>query len=105
MCGGHRRKPPSEDNDEQEANAGDPASSQALGFAGTKATTEKYVLPAATHVGETITVYTGPASNPDKVEAVAASKAKPHKKKSAKKKTHEASSTQQAATKKKKSSQ
>jgi D-alanyl-D-alanine carboxypeptidase len=105
MCGGHRRKPPSEDNDEQEANAGDPASSQALGFAGTKATTEKYVLPAATHVGETIVVYTGPASNPDKVEAVAASKAKPHKKKSAKKKTHEASSTQQAATKKKKSSQ
>jgi D-alanyl-D-alanine carboxypeptidase len=84
MCGGHRRKPPSEDNDEQEANAGDAASSQALGFAGTKAATEKYVLPAATHVGETITVYTGPANNPDKVEAVAASKAKPHKKKTVK---------------------
>jgi D-alanyl-D-alanine carboxypeptidase len=112
MCGSHRRKPPSEDNDEQEANAGggDPASSQALGFAGTKATTEKYVLPAATHVGETITVYTGPANNPDKVEAVAASKAKPHKKKTAKgsdkkKKTRQASSEQQAATKKKKASQ
>jgi len=112
MCGSHRRKPPSEDNDEQEANAGggDPASSQALGFAGTKATTEKYVLPAAAHVGETITVYTGPANNPDKVEAVAASKAKPHKKKTAKgsdkkKKTRQASSEQQAATKKKKASQ
>lgn len=112
MCGGHRRKPPSEDNDEQEANAGgDPASSQALGFAGTKAVTEKYVLPAATHVGETIVVYTGPANNPDKNDAVAASKAKPHKKKvknaksdkgdksaKTKKKTHQ---TAQGDTKKK----
>jgi D-alanyl-D-alanine carboxypeptidase len=113
MCGGHRRKPPSEENDEQEVNAGDSASSQALGFAGTKAATEKYVLPAATHVGETITVYTGPANNPDKNDAVAASKTKSHKKKTAKgsdgdkKKTAKKKKAHQAASAdtKKKSSQ
>ena len=102
MCGGHRRKAPSEENDEEEVNAGDPASSQALGFSGAKAATEKYVLPAATTVGDTIVVFTGPAGNPDKGDAVASGKAKAHKKQAkgnkTKKKPHQ---TAQGDTKKK----
>lgn len=81
MCGGHRRKPPSEENDEEEASASDPASSQALGFAGLKPAAERYVLPPAGTVGETVAVFTGPAGNPDKADAVAAGKPKARKKK------------------------
>lgn len=96
MCGGHRRRAPSEDNDEDDAsasnNSGEAGGTAALGFSNLQSASAKYVLGPATNPGETINVFTGPPSNPDKAEAIPAHKPKAVRKKKPSKKKQEASS-------------
>ncbi len=95
MCGKHRRKPASEDNDEGEepavqANAnGDPATGDApdnaqqmLSLNALKPQNGKYVLGPYVESGPIIPVYTGSAKNPT-TDAVATATPKPAKKKQA----------------------
>jgi len=83
MCGPHRRKPPAEDNDEDEdqtvAAGSDSASPRAMSLTNLKPSEGKYVLGPAIQNPEPIVVFTGPASNPDK-EQVAAAKPRRGKK-------------------------
>jgi D-alanyl-D-alanine carboxypeptidase len=89
MCGGHRRKPPAENNDEEEdtqANSGDgngQGQGQALALTNLKTAGGKFVLGPPVETTPPIVVFTGPADNPDKVMAVAARKGKARKKKAA----------------------
>ncbi|OJY41801.1 MAG: peptidase M15 [Rhizobiales bacterium 64-17] len=71
MCGKHRRKPASEDNDEgEEANAGGQATgdgadaSQVFSLSAIRQPPAKYVLAPMTVSGPIIDVYTGSARNP-----------------------------------------
>lgn len=103
MCGGHRRKPASEENDEEDANASaEPGSAKALGFATLQAAPEKYVLGPPVNIGETIAVYTGSAGKPDTADATASAKPKAKAKRSPARKPDK---TQQADTKPAKSKQ
>ena len=83
MCGGHRRKPPAEDNDEEDpsANNGATGDGQAFQFSNLKPATEKFVLGGAVQTAEPIVVFTGPPGNPDKAEQIATGKSKLRKKK------------------------
>jgi D-alanyl-D-alanine carboxypeptidase len=88
MCGPHRHKPASEDNDEEEENAanaanGDTSSAHAFMLSNLKASAGKYVLGPPIETEPPITVFTGLASKPDLVEqTVASGKTKhPRKKK------------------------
>ncbi|HZT27075.1 MAG TPA: D-alanyl-D-alanine carboxypeptidase family protein [Pseudolabrys sp.] len=87
MCGGHRRKPPSEDNDEEAeqgtatAASGDTNAPQAFMLSNLKSANGKFVLGPAVDNVPPIVVFTGPADHPDPVQV--ASPAKPHKKKAA----------------------
>ncbi len=72
MCGGHRRKPPSEDNDEGEegaattaANAGSP---NAFMLSSLKPSIGKFVLGPEVDNTPPVVVYTGPAGHPDPVQ-------------------------------------
>lgn len=90
MCGGHRRKPPSEDNDEEETVAdanGDNGSARAFMLSNLKPSAGKFVLGPPVETEPPVVVFTGPADNPDTVSATASAKPKKHRgKKSAKSK-------------------
>jgi len=72
MCGGHRRKPPSEDNDEAEetpvAASGDNGSPQAFMLSNLKPAAGKFVLGPPVDSTPPVVVYTGPADHPDPVQ-------------------------------------
>jgi D-alanyl-D-alanine carboxypeptidase len=85
MCGGHRRKPPSEDNDEEgETASGDGNPNYQL--SALKPANEKFVLSSTPIISpEPIVVFTGPRTHPDTIEQTATAAAKKaHKKKTAK---------------------
>jgi D-alanyl-D-alanine carboxypeptidase len=85
MCGGHRRKPPSEDNDEEgESASGDGNPNYQL--SALKPANQKYVLSSTPIISpEPIVVFTGPREHPDTIEQTATAAAKKaHKKKTAK---------------------
>ena len=79
MCGAHRRKPPSEENDEEQAATGD-GSEQNYQLSALKPAHEKFVLGPALIQPEPVVVFTGPPGNPDQVEQTAAAPAKKTKK-------------------------
>jgi hypothetical protein len=83
MCGSHRRKPASEDNDEEEENAanGDTSSAHAFMLFNLKASAGKYVRGPPVDTEPAITVFTGLASKPDLVEQTVASGKTKHKRK------------------------
>ena len=104
MCGGHRRKPPSEDNDEEgeeqvtaSAN-GDSNSPQAFMLSSLKPANGKFVLGPPVDTTPPTVVFTGPADHPDPVQVETA--ARPHKKKKAA--AAEGSATQATAKTRKK---
>ena len=75
MCGGHRRKPASEDNDEEqvEASTGETpngdnnGSAQAFMLQNVKPANTKFVLGPPVETEPPIVVYTGPAGHPDPI--------------------------------------
>jgi D-alanyl-D-alanine carboxypeptidase len=73
MCGGHRRKPPSEENDEEaEANTtanGDTGASSAFMLSSLKPSAGKFVLGPPADSTPPVVVFTGPADHPDPVQA------------------------------------
>jgi D-alanyl-D-alanine carboxypeptidase len=83
MCGGHRRKPAAEDNDEDDQTAsGDGNPNYQL--SALKPATEKFVLSSTPLVTtEPIVVFTGPRGNPDTIEQTATAAPKKSKKKTA----------------------
>ena len=87
MCGGHRRKPPSEDNDEaDEAPAtGDAANGngQAFMLSNLKPST-KFVLGPPVDTEPPVVVFTGPADHPDAAPVATAAAKKKHRVKHAK---------------------
>ena len=89
MCGGHRRKPASEDNDEEDQSAsGDGNPNYQL--SALKPANQKYVLSSTPIISpEPIVVFTGPREHPDAIEQTptAAKKAVHKKKATAKAKT------------------
>ena len=88
MCGGHRRKPPSEDNDEEEVHAtgSDAADGKTFLLSSlNKPAPEKFVLGGAVQTSPPIVVFTGPPGNPDKIEQIATGKSKKRGSKAAKK--------------------
>ncbi len=80
MCGGHRRKPASEDNQEEDpgeagvtANGEADSSDQAYMLSSLKPANGKFVLGPPVETAAPVVVFTGPASNPDAITpAVAA---------------------------------
>jgi D-alanyl-D-alanine carboxypeptidase len=85
MCGGHRRKPPAEDNDEEEPQVASGDSNQNYQLSSLKPANEKFVLSSTPIISpEPIVVFTGPRDNPDKIEQTATPKPKKAKKKTAK---------------------
>jgi D-alanyl-D-alanine carboxypeptidase len=87
MCGGHRRKPASEDNEEEEPNPDTPVaangesdtSGQAYMLSNLKPANGKFVLGPPVETSAPINVFTGPADHPD-VPAATASAATKKKK-------------------------
>jgi D-alanyl-D-alanine carboxypeptidase len=78
MCGSHRRKPPSEDNDEAEektAANGDNSSPQAFMLSSLRPAAGKFVLGPPVDTTPPVIVFTGPADHPDPVPVAKA----PHK--------------------------
>ena len=86
MCGSHRRKPPSEDNDEEDegtstAANGDTSSGHVFMLSDLKASTGKFVLGPPVDTEPPVPVFTGPADKPDVVDqTMTAGKHKPRKK-------------------------
>ncbi len=78
MCGGHRRKPASEDNDEeqQDAATGDTNSAQGFMLSALRPANGKFVLGPPVETEAPVKVFTGPAGHPDAVQV-----AEPHAKK------------------------
>ena len=86
MCGPHRRKPPAEDNDEEEVVAGadGDASPHAFMLSNLKPSAGKFVLGPPVDTTPPVVVYTGPAGHPDPIPtAKAKAKSKHHPKKAA----------------------
>ncbi|HVV81066.1 MAG TPA: D-alanyl-D-alanine carboxypeptidase family protein [Pseudolabrys sp.] len=100
MCGGHRRKPASEDNDEEDQSAsGDGNPDYQL--SALKPANQKYVLSSTPIISpEPIAVFTGPRDHPDAIEQTATAAAKKvHKKKTATAKSDSGSETKSDAKK------
>jgi D-alanyl-D-alanine carboxypeptidase len=107
MCGGHRRKPPSEDNDEEQREAtGDNGSAQTFALSALRPANGKFVLGPPVDTVAPIKVFTGPPGHPDAVQ-VAERRAKKKKhvakkeggeKKSAAEKTDKKAGAKIAAT-------
>ncbi|HVZ54276.1 MAG TPA: D-alanyl-D-alanine carboxypeptidase family protein [Pseudolabrys sp.] len=97
MCGGHRRKPPSEANEEEPEDApagaatGDNThdNSQAYMLSSLKPATEKFVLGPPVDTEPPIVVFTGRAGHPDAAPQTASAPAKKKKRKVAAKPTHD----------------
>jgi len=106
MCGGHRRKPPSEDNQEEDVVA-DAAtngeSGQAFMLSSLKPANGKFVLGPPVETNAPVAVFTGPANNPDVIVPTPAKKpsaaktAKPATKKPAASKTAKPAAAKPAA--------
>jgi D-alanyl-D-alanine carboxypeptidase len=87
MCGGHRRKPASEDNEEEEPNPDTPVAAngesdtngQAYMLSSLKPANGKFVLGPPVETSAPIPVFTGPADHPD-APPVASASAKKKKK-------------------------
>jgi D-alanyl-D-alanine carboxypeptidase len=86
MCGGHRRKPPSEENTEDEdepagatTETGDTSSPQAFRLSNLKPPNGKFVLGPPIETEPPIVVFTGPADKPDPVQVASAPAKKKHK--------------------------
>lgn len=99
MCGGHRRKPPSEDNDE-EAEGGETAASgdtpgNGQGFMLSSLAKGKFVLGPPVDSEPPVVVFTGPADHPDAAPVEVAKKKRGKVKHAAKAKT--GGETEQAA--------
>jgi D-alanyl-D-alanine carboxypeptidase len=89
MCGGHRRKPPAEDNSEEEpdeatvATSGtDSGSTSGFMLSSLKPANDKFVLGPPIDTTPPIVVFTGPADHPDSIQVPVhkVRKAKKHKK-------------------------
>jgi D-alanyl-D-alanine carboxypeptidase len=67
VCGGHRRRPPSEGNDEEkpETNATNAGSAHAFMLSSLKPSTGKFVLGPPVDTTPPVKVYIGPAGHPD----------------------------------------
>ena len=83
MCGGHRRKPPSEDNDE-EGESGESAATgdtpgNGQGFMLSSLAKGKFVLGPPVDTEPPVVVFTGPADHPDTAPATPAVAKKKHK--------------------------
>jgi D-alanyl-D-alanine carboxypeptidase len=100
MCGGHRRKPPSEENDEDQTEAanGDNNSPQAFMLSNLKPTDAKFVLGPPVETVPPVVVYTGPAGHPDPVIAPKPVAKKKHKGSRAKKTSGKTAATQVGPT-------
>jgi D-alanyl-D-alanine carboxypeptidase len=87
MCGGHRRKPASEENDEDDSQAstGDSNGERNYQLSALKPQNEKVVLGEPLISPEPVIVFTGPRDNPDKIDQTPLPAKKPAKKKIAKK--------------------
>ena len=87
ICGGHRHKPPSEENDEEQAEGatGDGGPSQGFMLSSLRPPNGKFVLGPPVETEAPVRVFTGPADHPDPVRADSPSKKK-HKHHTAKKK-------------------
>ena len=90
MCGGHRRKPASEDNEEEEPSADTPVAGgesdtatpgQAFMLSSLKPANGKFVLGPPVETSAPIVVFTGPANHPDTMAQTASSGPKKKKKK------------------------
>jgi D-alanyl-D-alanine carboxypeptidase len=74
MCGGHRRKPPAEDNDEEQADAGaavpsgDAGSPQSFLLSSLRPPNGKFVLGPPVETEPPVKVFTGPPDHPDAVQ-------------------------------------
>ena len=72
MCGGHRRKPPAEDNDEEQAGAvpptGDNGSAQNFLLSSLRPANGKFVLGPPVDTEPPVKVFTGPPDHPDAVQ-------------------------------------
>jgi len=70
MCGGHRRKPPSEDNDEEQHDiaSGDTGSAQGVMLSSLRPPNGKFVLGPPIETEAPVKVFTGPADHPDPVQ-------------------------------------
>jgi D-alanyl-D-alanine carboxypeptidase len=84
MCGGHRHKPPSEANDEEEGSTADNNSGHAFMLSSLRSTGGKFVLGPPVDTEPPVVVFTGPPDHPDKAPAYAVrAKSKHHLKKKA----------------------
>ncbi|MDO9411562.1 MAG: D-alanyl-D-alanine carboxypeptidase family protein [Pseudolabrys sp.] len=79
MCGAHRRKPPSEDNQEEEVTAagqnpesGEAGTGQAFMLSNLKPSAGKFVLGPPVDTTPPVVVFTGSPESPDTIPAVAA---------------------------------
>jgi len=98
MCGGHRRKPPSEENDEEQVQAtGRETSGSAQAFMlSNLQPAGKFVLGPYVETEPPVVVYTGPAANPDPIRV-----AEPKKKKQVKQAAKDSDDDEPAAKTKK----
>ncbi len=72
ICGGHRRKPPSESNDEEEPESGTAAVSgdtPAFMLSSLRPPTAKFVLGPPVDTTPPIVVFTGPPDHPDSIQS------------------------------------
>jgi D-alanyl-D-alanine carboxypeptidase len=94
MCGGHRKRPAAEDNEEEEPNADatTPASAggesdtsgQAFMLSSLKPANGKFVLGPPVETAPPVVVFTGPADHPDAAPQTASASPKKKKKVAAK---------------------